>query len=117
MAKMTRLDCFKLGGLLVDLDCEVDAAKHAVWRGDAGGAAIAFEGVWLRARDVAREWPERARAAMKLHDEAKRLAEALMGRKDPLSYREKRELEMAALLMAEGASGLIGDGKRECAEG
>jgi len=116
MARLGRLACFRLGGLLVDLACEIDEAKKAVWRGDASGAFIGFEGAWLRARDVARDWPEKAKTAMKLHDEAKRLAEALKGRRDPLSYQEKRELEMAAILMAEEASGLIGDGKDECRE-
>ena len=116
MGKMGRLGCFNLGGLLVDLDCEIDEAKHAAWRGDAKGAAIAFEGVWLRARDVAREWPDKKAIAMRLHDQAKRLSEALMGRNDALSYEEGRQTEMAAILMDEEASGLIGDGKRECGD-
>lgn len=117
MAKRNRRDCFNLGGLLVDLDCEIDEATHAIRRGDAKAAAIAFEGVWLRARDVAREWPEKAKTAMKLHDEAKKLAEALMNRNDPLSYHEKRELEMASILMGNESASLIGAGKEECKEG
>lgn len=111
-----RWACFQLGGILVDLDCEVDEAKKAVRRGDAGGAAIGFEGAWLRARDVAREWPERAAAAMEIHDGAKRLAEELMGRKAALSYEEKRSLEMAALLMEEGVARLMSDARRECSD-
>jgi len=110
----TLSSCFKMGGLLVDLSCELDEAKHAVWRNRPGEAAIALEGAWLRARDIELEFPEFAARARTIVATAKPMAKRLMDRKEPFSYDEQRETEMAVLLMQEDASALIGDGRDAC---
>jgi hypothetical protein len=110
----TLASCFSLGGLLVDLDCELDEAKHAVRRARAQEAAIALEGAALRAKDVKREFPEFAAEAGRIFETAKPLSERLMGRRDALGYEEQRDLEMQVILMEESVSGMIGDARRSC---